>query len=184
LGIDTSRAENLPGVKGVVTGSDLPFLHGESFCDEPFLARDKVRYRGEGVAAVAAVDEETARRAVELIEVEYEELPAVFDAVEAARPEAPLIHENIGAYRRAPGVTPIEGSNICNHFELRKGDVEQGFAESDHIFEDTFSTPMQQHSTLEPHGSICRITHGNDTARHRIGRYKITRPADATCRGN
>ncbi|NIW09114.1 MAG: hypothetical protein GWN33_00360, partial [Gammaproteobacteria bacterium] len=77
VSIDTSRAEKLPGVKGVVTGADLPFLHGESLVDEPFLAREKVRYLGEGLVAVAALDEGTAEEALELIEVDYEELPAV-----------------------------------------------------------------------------------------------------------
>jgi CO/xanthine dehydrogenase Mo-binding subunit len=85
LRIDTSRAEKFPGVKGVVTGADIPFLHGESLCDEPFLAIDKVRYMGEGVAAVAAVDEETAEIALNSITVEYEELPSLFDPVEASK---------------------------------------------------------------------------------------------------
>ena len=91
LRIDASRAEKLPGVRGVVIGSDLPFLHGESMYDEPFLARDKVRYKGEAVAAVAAVDEETAEKALQLIAVEYEDLPAVFDPLEAVKPAAPLL---------------------------------------------------------------------------------------------
>ncbi len=161
LSVDTSKAEKLPGVRGIVTGEEFPFLHGESFWDEPFLAKDRVRYKGEAVAAIAAEDEATAEQAKHLITVEYEELPAVFDVVEAAGPEAPLIHENIETYHHAPGVTPIKGTNVCNHFELRKGDVEKGFADSDYIFEDTFTTPMQQHCTLEPHGTICRITDEN-----------------------
>ncbi len=155
--IDTSKAEELPGVKGVVTGADLNFLHGESLCDEYFLARDRVRYKGEAVAAVAAVDEETAQEALDLISIEYEALPPIFDLLEAAKPGAPLLHEKLETYYCAPGITPIPGTNICNHFELRKGDVEAGFAESDHIFEDTFTTPMQQHCTLEPHIAICLI---------------------------
>ncbi len=161
LSIDTSKAEKLPGVRGIVTGEDFPFLHGESFWDEPFLARDRVRYKGEAVAAIAAEDEATAEQAQDLIAVEYEELPAVFDVVEAAGPEAPLIHEHLETYHHAPGINPIKGTNVCNHFELRKGDVEKGFAESDFTFEDTFTTPMQQHCTLEPHGSICRMSNDN-----------------------
>lgn len=157
LSIDTSKAKALSGVKGVVTGADLSFLHGESIMDEPFLAREKVRYAGEGVAAVAAVDEETAERALELITVEYGELPALFDPVEAARSGAPLIHEALASYGRANSIRPIEGTNVCNHFQLRKGDVEAGFAESDEIFEDTFTTQMQQHGSIEPHGAICLI---------------------------
>lgn len=161
LSIDTSRAEKHPGVKGVVTGADMPFLHGESLVDEPFLPRDKVRYLGEGVVAVAAVDERTAEEALELIEVNYEELPPIFDPTEAAKPEAPLIHEGLGSYNHAPGINPIPSTNICNHFQLRKGDVEKGFAESDHIFEDTFTTGMVHHSFIEPHGAVCLIDDDN-----------------------
>jgi len=157
LGIDTSAAEALPGVRGVVTGRDIPFLHGESLCDEPFLALGKVRYIGEGVAAVAAVDEATAEKALQLIKVEYEALPAVFDPEESARPDAPLLHEDLGTYKHAPGINPQPGTNICNHFQLRKGDVEKGFAEADHVFEDTITSGMQQHCTIEPHGAICLV---------------------------
>ena len=159
--IDTSRAEALPGVKGVVTGRDIPFLHGESLCDEPFLAIGKVRYAGEGVAAVAAVDEATAEKALQLIDVVYEELPAVFDPEASAATDAPIIHEDLGTYKHAPGIDPKTGTNICNHFQLRKGDVEKGFAESDHIFEDTITSGMQQHCSIEPHGAICLVDDEN-----------------------
>ncbi len=79
LGIDTYRAEKLPGVRGVVIGTDIPYQHGEALLDKPFLAIEKVRYAGEGLAAVAAIDEQTAEAAIGLITVEYDELPAVFD---------------------------------------------------------------------------------------------------------
>ncbi len=161
LRIDASKAKKIHGVKGVVTGEDIPFLHGESLCDEPFLAIDKVRYMGEGVAAVAAVDEEAAEMALNSITVEYEELPGLFDPVDAAKPGTPLIHENLETYACPPTVNPIKGTNICNHFQLRKGDIERGFNESDSIFEDTFTTQMQQHCTIEPHGAICLIDNDN-----------------------
>ena len=157
LHIDTSKAAGLPGVKGVVTGTELPFLHGESIFDKPFLARDKVRYAGEGVAAVVAEDEATAQEALGFITVEYEGLPALFDPVEAAEPEAPLIHEELGNYGHVPTVKPVSGTNICNYFQIQKGDAEQGFLQSDKIFEDVFTTPMQQHCTIEPHGAICLV---------------------------
>ncbi len=156
--VDTTEAAKLPGVKGIVTGADLPFIHGESLIDEPFLARDKARYTGEGVAGIAAVDAETAENALALIRVEYAELPAVFDPVKATLPDAPLLHENLGTYKRAASsIHPVPGTNVCNHFHLERGDVEQGFAESDHIFEDTFTTPMQAHGCIEPHGAICLV---------------------------
>lgn len=161
LRVDTSKAEKLPGVKGVVSGADLSFMHGESLWDEHFMARDKVRYKGEAVAGVAAVDEETAEEALELIAVEYEVLPPVFDMMEAIKPEAPLLHEKLGSYHRAPGIEPIAGTNICQHFELQRGNIETGFAESDYIFEDTFTTQMQQHCSIEPHMAICLINDEN-----------------------
>jgi len=162
LSIDASRAEKLPGIKGVVTGAELPFLHGEALRDNPLLARDKVRYGGEAVAAVAAVDEETAEKALALIDVEYEELPAVFDPVDAAQPGAPLIHEDLHTYHHVSACNPVKGTNIANHFHLEKGDVEKGFAESDDIFQDTFTTPMMQHSFIETHGAICLIDDENN----------------------
>ena len=161
LSIDTSEAEKVTGVKGIVTGSELPFLHGEALRDKPFLARGKVRYMGEGVAAVAATREDIAEAAVELIRVQYEELPATFDPVESTRDNAPLLHEELGRYAHAPGINPISGTNICNHYQLRKGDVEKGFIESDHIFEETFTTGMVQHAFIEPHGAICLVDDDN-----------------------
>ena len=90
---------NLPGVKSIVTGADFPeSRYGMFVKDQPPLARDKVRYIGEKVAAVAAVDPETAREAVGLIEVEYEELKPVFDPLEALKPDAPQIHEDVDKY--------------------------------------------------------------------------------------
>ncbi len=155
LRVDTSKAEAVPGVIAVVTGAELPFLHGESLVDEPFLAKDKVRYLGEAVAVVAALDQHTADAAVRLIHADFQELPAVFDPVEAAKPNAPIVHENLGSYHHAAGITPIAASNTCNHFTSRKGDVDAAFATCDHIFENMFSTPMQNHCVLEPHGAIC-----------------------------
>ena len=94
VSIDAGRARRLPGVHAVLTGRDLPdYRVGRSMRDMPVLARDKVRFVGEKVAAVAAEDVETAEEALGLIEVEYDELPAVFDPVEATRPGAPLIHD-------------------------------------------------------------------------------------------
>jgi carbon-monoxide dehydrogenase large subunit len=158
LSIDTSEASRLPGVIGVVTGDELDYLHGESLTDEPCLARGKVRYIGEAVAGVAAIDELTAERAVALIKVEYEELPTVFDPVKAARPDAIRIHEDLKSYGCAPGIVAIPETNICNHFQLERGDLEAGFAAADHVFEDTFTTHMQQHCSIEPHGSICKVS--------------------------
>jgi carbon-monoxide dehydrogenase large subunit len=155
--VDTSRAERLSGVKTVVTGKDLPITYGGAVRDQPYYCFEKVRYIGDPVAGVAAVDEETAEEALDLIRVEYEELPAVFDPIRAMAPDAIRIHERLGEYWHLPFVTLIPGSNVCNHFKLRKGDIEEGFREADLIEEDTYTTAMVQHCHLEPHASISQV---------------------------
>jgi 4-hydroxybenzoyl-CoA reductase alpha subunit len=147
LNIDFGKALSLPGVKAVVTGADLrgqkygPF---RSRRDETGLARDKVRYIGDPVAAVAAVAEETALEAIELIKIEYEELPAVFDADEAMQEGAPLIHEE---YER----------NICAYRNFNFGDVEEGFNSSYHIREDHFFSQGLSHAVLEPRAALAHF---------------------------
>ena len=155
--IDTSEAERMPGVVAVVTGKDAPYTYGRMIEDEPFIARDVVRYIGEPVAAVAAVDEETAEDAVERIRVEYEPLPAVFDADQALRPDAPLVHPDLGNYRRGSSLPPVPGTNVCAVLKVRKGDVNAGFAESDYVFEHTFTTPSVQHCYIEPCAAIAQL---------------------------
>jgi len=157
LNIDTSKAKKLPGVRAVVTGKDISALGGEALMDYPFLAIDKVRYVGEPIAAVAAVDEEIAEEAINLVEVEYEELPAIFDPLKAIEKNAPLIHEKLSTYRHLPVIHPIENSNICHHVQFIKGDVNKGFDESDFIFEDVFTTQMVQHCAIEPHMAVAQV---------------------------
>jgi len=156
--IDVSEAKALPGVKVVITGQDYAdFRGGEAIKDWPILAVDRVRFYGEGVAAVAAEDIRTAEKAIELIKVEYEELPVVIDAIEAMKPEAPLIHPDLGNYKHIGAVKTMPGTNICNtkHFEL--GDIDKGFAESDFIYEGTYKVPMIQHITIEPHTAVAVV---------------------------
>ncbi|RMG43924.1 MAG: 4-hydroxybenzoyl-CoA reductase subunit alpha [Acidobacteria bacterium] len=150
--IDTSRARELPGVVDVITGADVPDVtYGVSPAryDEHVLAKDRVRYVGDEVAAVAAVDEETAERALELIEVEYEELPAVFDAEKAMEPDAPLIHPENPRFAR----------NINTRVEWHFGDVERGFAEADHIREERFVGNRTYQAPIEPHAALARWEH-------------------------
>ncbi|OPL10183.1 MAG: hypothetical protein AVO34_04210 [Firmicutes bacterium ML8_F2] len=149
--IDTSKATQYPGVKAVLTGKEYPNKIGLYLIDRNFLAVDKVRFWGEPVAIVAAVTEEAAAEAAELIEVEYEELPGVFDPREAMKPDAPLIHEDLGSYKVVPIFYPKPGTNIANHFKLRKGDVEKGFAEADLIVERDYKVPQMQHVSIETH---------------------------------
>jgi len=141
--IDVRKAAALPGVKGVITGEDTPKIRYGNWRlfpatqDEVPLAVDKVRFIGDEVAAVAAVDKETAREALELIEVEYEELPASFDVKASLKKGAPVLHEE----------TP---SNISVDRKIQYGDMKKGFQESDYIREDTFKVHAVSHAYLEP----------------------------------
>ncbi len=157
LKIDISKAEKLAGVKVVITGKDVPIRVGLYLEDKTFLAIDKVRFMGEPVAAVAAESEEIAEEAVSLIEVEYEELPAVFNPLEGIEPDAPLIHEDLGSYKHASIILPEKGTNISNHYKIRKGDIEKGFKEADFIFENDFHVPHIQHSAIENHCAIAQV---------------------------
>jgi len=149
--LDFSKALEHPGVKAVLTGKDYPNKIGLYLVDRDFLAVNKVRYWGEPVAVVAATSEKAAAEAVELIEVEYEELPGVFDPFEALKPDAPIIHEDLGSYEVVPVFYPEPGTNVANHFKLRKGDIEKGFAEADLIVEREYKVPQMQHVPIETH---------------------------------
>jgi len=155
--IDTSRAERMEGVCAVVTGKDMPFLFGDSLVDRAPLAIDKVRFVGEPVAAVAAYSESVAEEAIQQIMVEYEPLPHVLNPIDALKPEAPVIHENLGIYKRESIVSVVPGTNICNKVEHVKGDIERGFSESDFVFEDEFRVPQLAHAALEVHVAVVRV---------------------------
>jgi len=141
--IDTSKATQLEGVAAVMTAKDLPGRNGYGILvqDKPVIADDKVRYMGDPVALVAAVNEETAKKALALIEVEYELLPALDDPREAMKEGAILIHENHPSADRG---------NILTEVGLERGDVDKAFAEADVIVENYYETPMVEHAYLEP----------------------------------
>jgi xanthine dehydrogenase molybdenum-binding subunit len=142
--IDTSKAKRLPGVAAVLTADDIPGEknHGVVRSDWPVLAYDKVRYIGDAVAIVAAETEDIAEEALKLIEVEYEPLPVVDSPEVAISPNAPLVHD---------------GGNLLKHIEVRKGDVEEGFALSDVIIERTYRTVAAEHAFLEPEAGVARV---------------------------
>ncbi len=160
LSIDTSKAEKLPGVFAVATGKDVPEGYfGVDLKDQLVFARDKVRYTGDAVAAVAAVDEETADRALSLINVQYRVLPAVFDAEKSAAPDAPVIHEKLKEYEL--GFDTDRYGNVCTVAEVSVGDTEKGFAEADEIVEEVYTTVHQHQCSLETHGAIAEFdSHG------------------------
>ena len=141
VNIDVSRARKLPGVRAVITGKDISSrLEGSTLQDKAVLVQDRVRYIGEKVAAVAAVDRDVVEDALGLIKVDYEELPAVFDAREAMKPEAPDLHPDYRTYRGCS--EEVLPKNVRSVYRAGKGDVDRGFAESDEIFENTFHSHM------------------------------------------
>ncbi len=166
--IDTTEAENLPGVVSVVTHKDAPkFMYNSShntsdaIPKDEYVLADKARFIGDKVAAVAARDSDTAEEALELIEVKYEELPAILDPRKAIEPDAPKIHE-------------YKENNIAKQFTNEWGDIEKGFKEADIIFEDEYSTQAAHPSPIEPHACISYYKSGrleiwsNTQAPHRF----------------
>ena len=157
VSIDASAALAVPGVRAVITGRDLEGQRwGKTIQDEPILAWDRALYIGDKVAAVAADDEETADTALGLIDVEYEELPAVVTIAEARAPDAPVLHPDFNDYG---GVAdPLDGpSNMIVHNHWGKGDVERGMAEADTIIERVFETSRTHQLYLEPHNCVVAI---------------------------
>ena len=157
LSIDTARARRMPGVHAVVAGSDLPDNRvGRLLRDHPVLARDKVLFVGDKVVAVAAESPGLAEEALLQIDVEYEELPAVFDPVEAMTVAAPVVHENMASYRGLPQ-PPSRINNVFAQNSWAKGDLEQGFRESDLVFEHSFTTQLAHQGYIEPHACVVEI---------------------------
>ena len=155
--VDYSKALTLPGVKGVSTGADYDALIGLYLKDRNVFARDKVRFVGEAVAAVIATTEEIAEAALDLIDVEYEVLQPVLDPEYGARPDAPLIHPDLGSYEHPNFIFPQAGTNISNHFKIRKGDVEAAWSQCAAIVEHSFRIPHVQHVPIEPHVAVAKM---------------------------
>ena len=165
--IDTSKAEALPGVKAVITRDD--------FADQPsefipagemmmnykdvvrnVMAREKALYEGHAVAAVAATSPAVARRALKLIDVTYEVLPHVIDVVEAMRPDAPVLHDDLFTVGVEP--KPDKPSNIAKRIEIVLGDIEAGFQQADVIIEREFKTAPVHQGYIEPHAALASVS--------------------------
>ncbi|MGH7832873.1 MAG: xanthine dehydrogenase family protein molybdopterin-binding subunit [Candidatus Binatia bacterium] len=166
--IDASRAAAIPGVVAVLTKDNLkvaaPYF-GAYIKDQPIVALEKVRYVGDIVAAVAATEEKIAERALREIDVEYEELPAMFEVDEALASNAPVIHDENPArkdpkYGYGASVTRHDSTNIFYHFHYERGDVDQGFREADRVFEETYYLSGAQHYPLESH--VCVADYQGD----------------------
>ena len=157
--VDATRARAVAGVHVVATSADLgwcdPYF-GPAFRDRPILAIDVARYEGEPVAAVVAESEEAAAEAVDLLETEYEELPAVTTLEEALAQGAPLVHTGeplAGHFADLSTLKPIPGTNICHQFHLERGRA-TAFAEADVVVEDVYRFPRVQHYAMEPHAAL------------------------------
>jgi len=150
ININTSDAENLPGVKAIVTGRDWPVKIGLYAGDRDILAFEKVRWMGQPVVAIAAKTEKIAEDALQKIKIDYEQLPAIFDPVKAKESKDILVHEKMGEYEHSLAFNPIPGTNIANHFKLRKGNVEEAFSGAEFIVKNTYTMPQVSHSYMEP----------------------------------
>ena len=149
--IDTSKAERLPGVRAVLTGSNVPEVRVGFLGDQTALKKDKVRQFRDEVAAVAAIDEEIAEEALELIQVEYEDLPAIFDPLEAMKPDAPLIHElDARGKPRRNNILPLP-------WKLSAGDVDKAREESAHVVKDTYRTQWVHQTCMGTSGGIAEF---------------------------
>ena len=149
LSIDTSKAASLPGVKSIVTGDDTEGIKWGVFGytrDQQFIQTEKVRYIGDEVAGVAAVDEETALKALDLIQVEYEELPAVYESMEAMASETELIHEGFP-------------NNVNVHVNIDTGNVDENFEKAYYVREDTYTAPEESYFQAEPYVVVANFDH-------------------------
>ena len=162
-GIDVTEALKLPGVKAVITGADLPDHSWDyvgpsrielnyAHMTRGVMAREKVLFEGHAVAAVSATSQAIAKRAAELIKVDYEVLPHVIDARQAARPDAPLLFDNM--ITRGEGPAPEEHSNIAKQYQLTFGNIEQGFSEADVVVEHEFTTKPVHQGYIEPNACL------------------------------
>jgi len=153
-GVNADDARRVPGVVAIVTGAELKGLtgtdahYGSMIRDQPVLATDRVRFVGEPLALVAAETAEAAEEALRLIEVRYDEIPAVFDVSDALAHGAPRLHEVLG------------DSNVLGRAKLRHGDLEKGFAEADLVIEGEYSSPAAQHVSLETHAAVGQWSEG------------------------
>ena len=160
VSVDTSAAERIPGVVAILTAKDFERLgaparhHGPVIRDQPVLCGEKVRFAGDPVVAVAAESLEAADAALLEIEVEYDELPFVTSALDAMAEGAPLVHDRPPLPReRSYADIKLQGreGNVCTKFQLRQGDMDQGFEEADVVIEGIYESPAVQHVPMEPH---------------------------------
>lgn len=157
--IDISEALKVKGVYKIFTGKDFPYRFGLYMKDRYIFAQDKVRFVGEQIAAVIAFSPGAAKRAAELVKVEYEVLPAVLDQMEALKDDTALLHPELADYPHVPWFFPKPGTNIAHWRKTRKGDLDKGFSEADFILEDTYQVPRYAHCAIETHVAVGKFDH-------------------------
>ncbi len=159
LNVDVSRAKRLLGVRAVIIAQDVdPTLIGGGLMDFPVLAQNRVLFVGDKVAAVAAIDQDVAEEALTLIDVDYEELPPVFDPLEAMEPSALLLHPDYASYEMAmPQAKAVGLHNVQSVIRASKGNIDQGFTESDYMFEHAFRTQMVHQGYIEPNACLVEV---------------------------
>lgn len=166
ISIDTRAASQVPGVRAILAGQHFP-LTGEAIRDRPPIAVDKVRYHGEPVALVVADNPAQAKKAADLIKVQYELLPVVNSPTQAFTKGATLVHEQLGSYDKDEDSFPVPGTNIATLIKIRKGNMETGWAASEIVVEEKFSFAPSDHAAIEtrcataeirPDGSIIIMT--------------------------
>ena len=167
--IDTAEAEKMPGVKAVLSGNDFPEKFGLYLKDNSIFPADRVRYVGEQVAAVVAETPAQGEAAVKKIKVEYESLPVIQNPLEAIKPDATLIHPDLGNYEVVPWLYPQPGTNIAHVRKIRKGNIDKAFEEADYVLDDWYHVPHVVHAPMETHISVSlfsydgRLTMWNST---------------------
>lgn len=165
VSIDTAAAEEVPGVHRVITAADVRTVTavdtvGPAFHDQPVLAIDKVRFVGEPVACVVADDARTAAHAADLVVVDYDRLPAVFDEMAACEPDAPLVHDQVNAstmFADLKSLSDRRDTNVALDYTLRRGDADAALAGAAHVFEHRFHSPASVHAAMEPFVSVGEV---------------------------
>lgn len=157
VNIDTTEAEKMPGVRSIVKGeAHLPLI-GESLRDRPPIAFERVRYHGEPVVLVVADSAPQAKKAAARVKVQYELLPVVNSPTQAFQKNAPLLHPQLGSYKKDEVSFPVPGTNIATHYKIRKGSMDKGWAESETTVEASFSFSPSDHVAIETRCAICEI---------------------------
>lgn len=156
VSISTNEALNVKGVLKVITGRDFDHHFGLYLMDRTPMAIEKVRYFGEPVALVVAETENAAEEGVLKVKVEYKELPAVFDPVQAIKDNSVLVHPELGSYKKVDYLTPQPGTNIGNWFKIRRGNIDEAFEKAEYVIEEIVNCPQIAHGFLEPYCCICQ----------------------------